>query len=48
MVQLQSRWFPLVDINPQKFVDKPTSNQSDFQKAMIHLFQPGHYITVVQ
>jgi uncharacterized protein len=38
MVQVQSTWFPLVDINPQKFVDIPTSNQDDFQKATIHLY----------
>lgn len=31
MVQVQSSWFPLVDINPQKFVDIPFCNKSDFQ-----------------
>lgn len=38
MVQVQSTWFPLVDINPQKFVDIPFCNKSDFQKATIHVY----------
>ena len=38
MVQVQSSWFPLVDRNPQKFIDIPTCNDSDFQKATIHLY----------
>lgn len=33
MVQIQSSWFPLVDRNPQKFVDIYKANESDFQKA---------------
>ncbi len=33
MVQIQSSWFPLVDRNPQKFVDIPTAKSTDFQKA---------------
>ena len=33
MVQIQSTWFPLVDRNPQKFVNIRTATESDFQKA---------------
>lgn len=33
MVQVQSSWFPLVDRNPQKFVDINKSSDEDFQKA---------------
>ncbi|MBX6312425.1 MAG: CocE/NonD family hydrolase [Isosphaeraceae bacterium] len=33
MVQVQSTWFPLVDRNPQKFVDIYNAKESDFQKA---------------
>ena len=33
MVQVQSSWFPLVDRNPQTFVDIPNAKASDFQKA---------------
>ncbi|MCU1293234.1 MAG: CocE/NonD family hydrolase, partial [Bryobacterales bacterium] len=34
MVQIQSSWFPLVDLNPQKFTDIPTAQPADFQKAI--------------
>lgn len=33
MVQVQSSWFPLVDINPQTFVDIYKAKPEDFQKA---------------
>jgi hypothetical protein len=33
MVQIQSTWFPLVDRNPQKFVNIPEATAADFQKA---------------
>jgi len=33
MVQVQSSWFPLTDLNPQTFVDIPHAKASDFQKA---------------
>jgi uncharacterized protein len=33
MVQVQSTWFPLMDRNPQKFVDIYNATESDFQKA---------------
>jgi len=33
MIQVQSSWFPLVDRNPQKFVDIYNAKSSDFQKA---------------
>jgi len=32
-VQVQSSWFPLVDLNPQKFVNIATAKPDDFQKA---------------
>jgi putative CocE/NonD family hydrolase len=38
MVQLQSSWFPLVDLNPQTFVNIPTAEASDFQKATIRIW----------
>ncbi len=38
MVQLQSSWFPLVDLNPQTFVNIPTASESDFQKATIRIW----------
>lgn len=33
MVQVQSTWFPLVDRNPQTFVNIPTAKAEDFQVA---------------
>ncbi len=33
MVQIQSTWFPLVDRNPQRFVDIYKAKETDFQKA---------------
>lgn len=33
MVQVQSSWFPLVDRNPQKFVNIYEATEADFQKA---------------
>jgi hypothetical protein len=33
MVQIQSSWFPLVDRNPQQFLDIPKAKRSDFRKA---------------
>ncbi|MDQ6480331.1 CocE/NonD family hydrolase [Dyadobacter sp. LHD-138] len=38
MVQIQSSWFPLVDRNPQKFINIFEANEDDFQKAEIKVF----------
>jgi hypothetical protein len=38
MVQVQSSWFPLVDLNPQKFVNIYTAKPSDFQKAQMRVY----------
>ena len=43
MVQVQSSWFPLVDRNPQTFVNIPTCTEKDFQKANIRIYHDaGH------
>ncbi|MDF2692937.1 MAG: Glutaryl-7-ACA acylase, partial [Labilithrix sp.] len=39
MVQVQSSWFPLVDRNPQTFVDIHRATESDFRTATHHLFR---------
>ena len=39
MVQVQSSWFPLVDRNPQKFVDIHTARAADFQKATQRVYR---------
>lgn len=41
MVQIQSSWFPLVDRNPQKFVNIYKADESDFQKANHRIYTSG-------
>ncbi len=41
MVQIQSSWFPMVDLNPQQFENIPTAKASDFQKATERVFYGG-------
>jgi putative CocE/NonD family hydrolase len=41
MVQVQSSWFPLVDINPQRFMRIPDADVKDFQKATIRIYHDG-------
>ena len=46
MVQIQSTWFPLIDRNPQTFVDIYSAKASDFRKATQHVYRssemPSH------
>ena len=39
MVHVQSSWFPLVDRNPQKFVDIYNAEPEDFQKATQRVYR---------
>jgi hypothetical protein len=39
MVQVQSTWFPLVDRNPQTFVDIASAREADFQKAAQRVYR---------
>ncbi|MBT33232.1 MAG: X-Pro dipeptidyl-peptidase [Thalassobius sp.] len=41
MVQVQSSWFPLVDRNPQKYVNIYQASESDFQKATHKVYTSG-------
>ena len=41
MVQIQSSWFPLVDRNPQQFLDIPSAKASDFKKATERVYRGG-------
>ena len=50
MVQVQSSWFPLVDRNPQQFMDIPKAASSDFKKAterVYHTAKQPSSITVL-
>ncbi len=39
MVQIQSTWFPLMDRNPQQFMDIYKADDKDFKKATIKILQ---------
>lgn len=39
MVQVQSSWFPLIDRNPQQFIDIYNAKASDFQKATQRVYR---------
>ena len=38
MIQIQSTWFPLVDRNPQQFLDIYHCDEKDFVKSTIHIY----------
>jgi uncharacterized protein len=43
MVHIQSSWFPLIDRNPQRFVDIYSAKEEDFQRATQTIFHgPAH------
>jgi predicted acyl esterase len=39
MLQVQSTWFPLVDRNPQSFVDIYGAREADFRKATQRVYR---------
>ena len=39
MIQIHSSWFPLVDRNPQKFMNINEARETDFQKAVHRVFR---------
>jgi putative CocE/NonD family hydrolase len=51
MIQVQNSWFPLVDRNPQKFVDIYKCDENDFRKASQRIYHdaqhPSHLIVNV-
>jgi len=48
MVQIQSTWFPLVNINPQKFVQVNEATEADFQKATQRVYRSGKLPSAVR
>jgi putative CocE/NonD family hydrolase len=48
MVQVQSTWFPVIDRNPQKFVDIYHAKESDFQKAIHKLYRSKKFPTHIK
>ncbi len=48
MVQVQSTWFPLVNLNPQSFENINTARASDFHRATQRVYhEPGHASKVI-
>ena len=45
MVQVQSSWFPLVDRNPQTFVNIPSCAAADFRKATIRIYHDASHLS---
>jgi putative CocE/NonD family hydrolase len=43
MIQIQSSWFPMIDRNPQKFVDIYHAQAGDFQKATQRIYSSAQY-----
>ena len=48
MIQVQNSWFPLVDRNPQKFIDIYNADEADFQKAMHRIYHNSKDASLVQ
>ena len=43
MIQVQSTWFPVIDRNPQKYVDIYHAKEEDFQKAVHALYRSNKF-----
>ena len=48
MVQIQSSWFPLVDRNPQTFMEIPQATPADFQKATQRVYHSSSITLMVE
>jgi putative CocE/NonD family hydrolase len=43
MIQVQSTWFPMIDLNPQKLVNIYNARPEDFQKAAQRVFHSAEF-----
>ncbi|MBI3696063.1 MAG: CocE/NonD family hydrolase [Acidobacteria bacterium] len=48
MVQVQSSWFPVIDRNPQQFLNTYTVTEQDFQKAEQRIYRSRDFPSHVQ
>ncbi|MBI4471160.1 MAG: CocE/NonD family hydrolase [Acidobacteria bacterium] len=48
MVHVQSSWFPVIDRNPQTFVDIYKAKESDFKKATHRVYRSGSLMSSVR
>ena len=47
MIQIQSSWFPLVDRNPQQFLDIYHCDETDFIKSTIKVYHDANHASNV-
>ena len=47
MVQIQSSWFPLIDLNPQTFTDIPRAKLSDFKPATQRVYHTENHASAL-
>jgi uncharacterized protein len=48
MIQVQSTWFPMIDRNPQKFVDIYRATESDFQTATLRVYSTPEFPSYIR
>lgn len=48
MIQIQSSWFPLVDRNPQQFINIPTAKDSDYKKETITILHDALHSSYIE
>ena len=48
MIQIQSTWFPLVDRNPQQFMNIPTAKDSDYKKETITILHDAAHSSYIE
>lgn len=48
MVKIHSTWFPLIDRNPQKFIEIPKAKEEDYQKAKHTIYLSGPNSTFLE
>jgi predicted acyl esterase len=49
MIQVQSSWFPIIDMNPQKYVPSIyDAKATDYQKATQRIYRSSTYATYIE
>jgi len=48
MVQVQSTWFPLIDRNPQTFIDIPKATEKDYRKAEQRIYRSSTQASFIE
>jgi predicted acyl esterase len=48
MIKIHSTWFPLIDRNPQKFIDIPKAREKDYSVAKQTISSLGVQATFIE